>query len=488
MFIITNLLNFVKTKDKLKVIFSRDLRDDMVNCGVCSDCKEANTGYAWCNKCDPGRFKKEGITSGNDELDKLICERQQQTLHFYDNFEWITYDKFSEVETIGEGGFSIIYSAKWLEGAPIYDNKKSHTEPIKVALKKLKTSDIAAFTNEIKIHGECNYTNFHITQLYGITKNLNTGEFTMVLEYATNGSLRDYLKNKSKCLKWGEKLEILINIIYDLEFIHDRNYIHKDLHSGNILQFFYNGWIDTKITDLGCAQQLHDILNSSNSISVCGVFPYMAPEILNGKQYTFASDIYSFGIIIVEVSTGKPPYGNIPHDEYLAIAICNGRRPKIAKGTPKCYIDLVDRCLDADPEERPSSKEILHKIRNWRFHDSDQACYKKLFLKKMYHNNKDIKLAKEFIDEDCMINSQESSAKTMLHPGAIYTSQVMSFNSLCEPKNSVGIQVEDSEDSDSYEPKRSVGIQSEVSDLQLIDLNVLEAKVNDSKNEHFLLT
>lgn len=149
MFIITNLLNFVKTKDKLKVIFSRDLRDDMVNCGVCSDCKEANTGYAWCNKCDPGRFKKEGITSGNDELDKLICERQQQTLHFYDNFEWITYDKFSEVETIGEGGFSIIYSAKWLEGAPIYDNKKSHTEPIKVALKKLKTSDIAAFTNEV---------------------------------------------------------------------------------------------------------------------------------------------------------------------------------------------------------------------------------------------------------------------------------------------------------------------------------------------------
>ncbi|CAB4485736.1 unnamed protein product [Rhizophagus irregularis] len=106
----------------------------------------------------------------------------------------------------------------------------------------------------------------------------------------------------------------------------------------------------------------------------------------------------------------------------------------------------------------------------------------------MYHNNKDIKLAKEFIDEDCMINSQESSAKTMLHPGAIYTSRVMSFNSLCEPKNSVGIQVEDSEDSDSYEPKRSVGIQSEVSDLQLIDLNVLEAKVNDSKNEHFLLT
>src|SRR6266498_2994797 len=154
----------------------------------------------------------------------------------------------------------------------------------------------------------------------------------MVLEHASDGSLRDYLKKKFSKLKWEDKLEILLNIIHNLEFIHDKNYIHKDLHSGNILQFYYNGRIDTKITDLGLAQ-LVDNSNSPDSISVCGVLPYIAPEILNGKPYTKASDIYSFGIIMIEVSTGKPPYGSVSHDGKLALAICNGLRPTVTKET-----------------------------------------------------------------------------------------------------------------------------------------------------------
>ena len=76
---------------------------------------------------------------------------------------------------------------------------------------------------------------------------------------------------------------------------------------------------------------------------------------MDKKPYTFASDVYSIGIIIVEMSTRKPSYRNVPHDEKLALAICNGLRPRVAKGTPKCYIDLVNQCLDANPENRPSA-------------------------------------------------------------------------------------------------------------------------------------
>src|SRR5256885_658922 len=94
----------------------------------------------------------------------------------------------------------------------------------------------------------------------------------MVLEYAENGSLRDFLQNHFSELKWGTKLEILRNIIDNLEFIHNRKYIHKDLHSGNILQFYSQGWSDsTKITDLGLAQSI----DNSNSSIVCGVLPYI---------------------------------------------------------------------------------------------------------------------------------------------------------------------------------------------------------------------
>jgi len=68
---------------------------------------------------------------------------------------------------------------------------------------------------------------------------------------------------------------------------------------------------------------------------------------------------------MAEVSTRKPPYGSVPHDEKLALAICNGLRPRVAKGTPKCYIDLVNQCLDANPENRPSCDEIFKIILNW---------------------------------------------------------------------------------------------------------------------------
>ena len=131
----------------------------------------------------------------------------------------------------------------------------------------------------------------------------------MVLEYAENDNLRKYLKNN---FSWKDKLLFLYSIALNLDTIHGKKYVHKDLHSGNILQFASN----TKITDLGLAQLINNS-KSSNCSSVCGVLPYIAPEVLDGKPYTFASDIYSFGIIMVEVSTGKPPYGNVPHDENL---------------------------------------------------------------------------------------------------------------------------------------------------------------------------
>ena len=254
-------------------------------------------------------------------------------------------------------------------------------------------------------------------------KSLQTEELMMVLEYAENDNLRKYLKKNCTNLKWEEKLFSLYIISYNLKIIHDQKYIHKDLHSGNILQFNTDNVVLTKITDLGLAQ-LINTSTSSNSSSVCGVLPYIAPEVLDGKQYTFASDVYSFGIIMVEVLTGKPPYESVPHDERLALAICNGLRPRVAKGTPQCYIDLANKCLDANPEKRPSAGVLWGIIATW---PSD----------KKYKDE-------EFIDADKII-SQESPSETATNPEAVYTSRFMSFTNLSKPINSTRVQIEDLE-------------------------------------------
>src|SRR5438128_11898378 len=117
--------------------------------GVCSDCKETNTGFAWCNKCDPGKFLK-GKTSGIPEIDNLIYESQLKTTDYNHNLEWIPYDRFQDIKSIGEGGFASIYSATWLDGKPIFGKTKMRTKPIKVALKKLKNSkNMEVFINEV---------------------------------------------------------------------------------------------------------------------------------------------------------------------------------------------------------------------------------------------------------------------------------------------------------------------------------------------------
>ncbi|POG57600.1 kinase-like domain-containing protein, partial [Rhizophagus irregularis DAOM 181602=DAOM 197198] len=91
-----------------------------------------------------------------------------------------------------------------------------------------------------------------------------------------------------------------------------------------------------------------------------GVMPYVAPEVLKGKPYTRAADIYSFGMIMYFVATGKQPFVNYAHDEVLVLNICNGNRPEInVPEAPKCYIDLMKQCWDSNPNNRPIATKVL---------------------------------------------------------------------------------------------------------------------------------
>ena len=163
-----------------------------------------------------------------------------------------------------------------------------------------------------------------VVQCYGITKDLETNNFIMVMEYIKNGSLRQHLNNSFNSLSWSEKLLHLYRIAIGLEDIHNKGLIHHDFHGGNVLcdeKYSY-------ITDLGLCKPANEKISQDGNKNIYGVLPYVAPEVLRGKKYTQASDIYGFGIITYEVCTGLPPYHDIAHDEFLATKICQGLRPK----------------------------------------------------------------------------------------------------------------------------------------------------------------
>src|SRR5205823_2221945 len=136
-------------------------------------------------------------------------------------------------------------------------------------------------------------------------------------------------------------------------FIHRENAIHRDLHSGNIL---YNQGVFF-ISDLGFCGPANKPLNS-----VYGNLPYIAPEVISGKETTFASDIYSFGMLMWEISSGQPPFSNYKHDFDFVMDINNGMRPKVVSGTPIEYQSLMEQCWDADPLKRPDIYTLWEKI------------------------------------------------------------------------------------------------------------------------------
>ncbi|RIA98767.1 kinase-like domain-containing protein, partial [Glomus cerebriforme] len=147
----------------------------------------------------------------------------------------------------------------------------------------------------------------------------------------------------------------LRSIINGLTKIHIEGIIHRDLHSGNIFVSLNNSIFDVVIGDLGISKSATESADDNENY---GIIPYMAPEILQGQNYTAASDIYSFGMIMWEFMTGRRPFWNENHDTVLVIKICDGLRPPIVTNAPEGYIELMKECWNSDPNKRPTVTDI----------------------------------------------------------------------------------------------------------------------------------
>ncbi|PKY26229.1 kinase-like protein [Rhizophagus irregularis] len=312
--------------------------------------------------------------------------------HNIKSLKWIPYSQFKNVKEITKGGYGIIYKATWLGY-----NKT-------VILKRFENSknNVKYFINELKSNQHCfnkliyNY----IIDIYGFTMDPKLGDYILVMEYAPEGDLHKYLQKNFTNIAWNnKKLFILQQISTGLEYIHNNEFIHRDFHSGNILLDFK--W---KIGDLGLSQSVN---NESSNDEIYGVIPYIAPEIFKGSAFSKEADIYSFGMIMWELTTGCKPFANVEHDIHLIYKILDGERPKITEDTPECYANLMKSCWDPDPKKRPPIKEIHVTLCSWFF--------KKEFVQAEEKRNKLIKSKKigpEFAEK--------------YHPKAIYTSRPLS--------------------------------------------------------------
>ncbi|RHZ80043.1 hypothetical protein Glove_139g183 [Diversispora epigaea] len=338
---------------------------------TCPECNQEWDGW-WCITCNSKHFKNDfnNWTSGNDEIDKLIQDVQLKANYPSNIIEWIPYDRFQDVKQIGKGGFGTIHYARWIdryiEKWDIENQQWKRQRNWKgevleeVALKKFDNFvNFNDVLNEMKIH--LNTNGKGSIRFYGITQDPETHKYMMVLQYATDGNLREYLKINFNNINWEQKLHNLWRLSYRLMNIHKLDIVHQDFHPGNILSSNFKNHM--QISDFGLSKLIGANPNNPEKKNIVGVLPYIAPEVLSGeKEYTKAADVYSFGIIAYEMITGFPPYPDIPHDEDLAIKICNGLRPKIPFHTPKLITRMIMRCWDARVTHRPTFEELWNEL------------------------------------------------------------------------------------------------------------------------------
>jgi serine/threonine protein kinase len=256
---------------------------------------------------------------------------------------------------------------------------------------------------------------YNLTKFYGITRNPETEEFMIISRFAEQGNLRNILSNNFNNIFWKEKINMLWNLSTNLKNSHEMGYFHKNFHSGNI---FYNSSCKRYyISDYG----IYGLANSNNKIY--GVLPYIAPEVLNGKSHTLSSDVYSFGIIMTELSSGKPPFYNKKHDSDLALEICEGLRPEFGERTPEIYKKLANKCMNANSNQRPTSTQLSKILEFW---------YNSIIGEIYGYKEEKIKTAFENSDKEI----RNISILYERNHDAIYTSRDSTFSNLLEPINS----------------------------------------------------
>lgn len=250
---------------------------------------------------------------------------------------------FGDVKQVGEGAAGVVYLAT---------NLKKKT---KVAIKKMQinSQNSKLLVTEIGIMK----TSKHANIVDYLDSYLVDGDkLWVVMEFMGGGCLTEVLDQFDQVkLPESTIAYCCAETLKGLAYIHNNNRIHRDIKSDNIL---LGSEGSVKLADFGYAAQLTQQKQKRNTI--VGTPYWMAPELIRGQAYDHKVDIWSLGIMCMEMCEGEPPYMEFPPLRALFLITTKGIPP--LKEGPKWSIELQDflqKCLNKDAELRPDAASLL---------------------------------------------------------------------------------------------------------------------------------
>jgi len=183
------------------------------------------------------------------------------------------------------------------------------------------------------------------------------GHVYIVLEYMDLGSIDNIAKKCSARVPEAYLSYLLREVVIGLYWLMERDQIHRDIKPGNIL-FSSNG--DVKLGDFGITKTLQDCGTLKEASTYIGTSLYMSPERLQGKKYNFNSDIWSVGIMAIELATGRYPYDTTGGLYALMSRVIESPPPVPgpADGFSPMFCDFVFQTLQLDPRSRPMAAAL----------------------------------------------------------------------------------------------------------------------------------
>ena len=341
--------NIIKVKKEKDIHDENDSDDDyfLIN----EKEKEKEKELKVIKEKEKDKENNEPNIKGNNNKGKseFYSSLNNNSLNFYINYDEIK----KEEKQIGKGGMGELYLGEW-QGKPI-------------AIKKIKLDYIKnnvlsnIFINEINIIASMRHPN--ILLYMGVTID-NNNNYYMITEYLPQGSLHEYLhkKNKKIPLTDKQKIKIALQIAIAVQYIHSRKILHCDLKSANIL---IDKNFNIKLSDFGLSYFM-----SHPPTGFLGTARWVAPEILRGGKYDIKADIFSYGMILMELLTEKIPYSDILKSEvgkdrdivkeYVFNKIENNENIlPIPKTGNKVLRYIIANCLQTKPEKRISMDLII---------------------------------------------------------------------------------------------------------------------------------